>query len=368
MATSLKSVYSKAFFTPLFKSWKKLHANFDSNKFLIDLMNEDWKDYALKQRISSIAENIHLHLRGSIEVRLAFIVKLCNELKAAGVKEQSFEYLFLAEYVSSYGLEEFEAGLKSLSEVTKFVSCEFAVRPFLEKSYNETLAFMTKCTTSKNENVRRFASEGLRPRLPWGKQVKRLFIDYEKSIPILEQLLDDDSLYVRKSVANHINDLSKDHPELVMKLFRQWDNGSSKRSWIIKRAGRTLFKKGYKGIHSFLGFAPENNVSLIKFELQKDIIRIGDDLHFEIQLLNEGSINGKFHLQYHLHLIRQNNKHNRSTFQIGELNIQSKEKLKLIKKHGIKQLSTRKFYPGKQYISISVNGKEINKKAFEIQL
>jgi 3-methyladenine DNA glycosylase AlkC len=166
-----------------------------------------------------------------------------------------FFYLPHTTFVADYGLDPahnggrdpFEASMKALHELTRRFTAEFAIRPFLIAQEARTLASLMKWTRDPDPHVRRLCSEGSRPRLPWGLRLQSFVRDPRPTLPILEALKDDPELYVRRSVANHLGDIAKDHPDLVLDLCARWLKGaSSERKWLIRHALRYPAKKGSK--------------------------------------------------------------------------------------------------------------------------
>ena len=153
----------------------------------------------------------------------------------------------IAKYVEKYGLEDFEISMEAIKEITKRNTSEYAIRPYLEKYPKKTISILKKWSKSKNVHLRRLASEGPRPRLPWAPKLDQYIEDPKPILPILNQLKDDPSKYVQKSVANCINDILKDNPEIGKTLLESWIKDATKeRKWIIKHALRNLIKKEEK--------------------------------------------------------------------------------------------------------------------------
>ena len=150
------------------------------------------------------------------------LIKMVNNLKQQEIREGSFGYISLAEYVEVYGVTHYAASVKAMEQITQFISCEFAVRPFILKYEDKMMQQMLKWSKHKDPRVRRLASEGCRPRLPWAMALPDFKRDPSKILPILEQLKADSDVWVRKSVANNLNDISKDNPELAISIFKKW--------------------------------------------------------------------------------------------------------------------------------------------------
>ena len=150
----------------------------------------------------------------------------------------------IAKYVEKYGLDDFNISINAIAEITKRNTGEYAIRPYIEKYEKETLMVMEKWSTDTNKHLRRLASEGGRPRLPWAKKIDTFIINPKPLIPILNNLKDDNSKYVQKSVANCLNDILKDKKTIGMEVIENWNNNdiTKQRKWIIKHALRNLLK------------------------------------------------------------------------------------------------------------------------------
>jgi 3-methyladenine DNA glycosylase AlkC len=259
------------------------------------------------------------------------------------------------DYVEVYGLEFWNESIEALEYFTQFSTSEFAVRPFVMKNQSLMIKQFLKWSKHQNEHVRRLASEGSRPRLPWGIALSSLKKDPSPIFPILENLKEDPSLYVRKSVANNLNDISKDHPELVLEIAQKWYGDNNDTNWIIKRGIRTLMKKGDQQALKLFGFG--TNPKLIVEELAvTDNLTIGDTLSFSFQFISLDEKLTKIRVEYALDFVKANGKHSTKVFKIAENVINPGEKRVYTKKHSFKDLTTRKHYPGKHKISIVVNG------------
>jgi 3-methyladenine DNA glycosylase AlkC len=164
-----------------------------------------------------------------------------------------FFYLPHSSFVATFGLDAehnagrdpFEASMRAQYEITRRFTAEFSMRPFLIRWPERTLAQLMEWTRDPDVNVRRLCSEGSRPRLPWGLRIPAFVKDPRPTLPILETLKDDADLYVRRSVANHVGDIAKDHPALAFDLCERWARGASEDlKWIIRHAVRHPAKKG----------------------------------------------------------------------------------------------------------------------------
>lgn len=367
MAELLKNVYSAEFISEFSDLVVKVYPVFNKQNFENKIFDKEWYDLELKERMSKITHVLHHFLPKKIKEALTIIDKLIDLLLIVNTEEvQGFKYMFLAEYVSSYGLADFDNSIKSIEKITQFTSCEFAIRYFIEKYPEKTMKQMKVWAYHSNYNVRRLASEGCRSRLPWGIRLKMFVKDPALILPILEVLKDDSSLYVRKSVANNFNDISKDHPDKVIEVFNRWNNTYNKnRHWVIKHGLRTLLKLGHKNALSIIGYSNhKNKVEISDFKLNKERVKLGDELNFSFKLTYQSDL--KLRIEYVMHFLRQFGKHNPKVFHLKELNTTDDTSLIIGKKHSFKPISTRKYYKGEQFIELKINGEVMARKSFQL--
>jgi len=215
-----------------------------------------------------------------------------------------------------------------------------------------------------NEHVRRLSSEGCRPALPWGQALNKYKKDPTPVLPILEQLKADPSLYVRKSVANNLNDISKTHPDLVVKLAKDWYGKNEYTNWIVKHGCRTLLKKGNREALAIFGCDDVASVVVDDFTLETKSISTGEEITFSFVITaKEGT---KARLEYGIDYVKSNGKRNRKIFKISEVSLKENEKKFYTKKHSFADVSTRKHYPGIHSVTLIVNGVEQGVLDFEL--
>ncbi len=252
-----------------------------------------------------------------------------------------------------------------LSQFTKYSSSEFAIRPFLDANPELSMHYMNKWAEHEHENVRRFSSEGCRPRLPWAMILPKFIVDPKPVLEVLEKLKDDPSEFVRKSVANNLNDISKDHSETVLDVCERWIGKSERTDWIVKHACRTLLKQGNKRAMRLFGFGDPKKLKIENFELDKSKIKIGESVNYSFDLLNQEDKESKVRLEYVVDFVKASGKSSSKVFQIIE-KMYSPGKHNLKRKHSFENLSTRKHYPGMHIISIIVNGVKKAENKFEL--
>jgi len=359
MAELLKEqFFTSASMNKLADTLKKFYPAFDKEKFLGLVFDKNFDKKELKERMRHTTECLHKVLPKSYPRALEIIKKAAPQI--AG-----FESLCLPDFVELYGMEDWELSLPALKHFTRYSSSELAIRPFIARDPKRVMAFMSELADDKNKNVRRFASEGCRPRLPWAMVLPGFKKDPGLILPVLEKLKDDESEFVRRSVANNLNDISKDHPGLALDICEKWYGHSHKTDGIVKHACRTLLKAGNKRALILFGFSDPANMDVEHLKLDSQKIRIGQNLHFSFELaLNEKKKN-RIRLEYVIHYVKAKGKVSKKVFQIIEKEYEP-GKHKISRKQSFMDMTTRKHYPGKHQIAIMVNGVEKARESFDL--
>lgn len=329
---------------------------FDKKKFIFEVFNESFENLELKERMDYITKSLYRFLPKNYEETIGI-------LKKASLGQSGFFYMILPHYVELYGLDNFEVSVNALEEFTKLCSSEFAVRPFLIKYEELMIKTMENWSKSENTDVRRLASEGSRPILPWAIDIPFLRKNPENLKNILENLVDDESEYVRKSVANNLNAISKDNPQFVITFAKKWFGTNKNIDKLIKHGLRTLLKAGNKEALNIIGY-DDKKYTIENFELNNHVI-IGENLNFTFSIKNEDSL-GKLRIEYFIHLLRQKDKYSKKIFKLSEF--VSDETTKTINKnHSFKRVTTRNYYEGRHFLTLVINGVEYETKEFYLK-
>lgn len=224
----------------------ELQPGFDKNLF-VKTVASGVDTLELKDRVELIADELYRTLGEDYEKNISLLTKILgpeNE-NETGMFKEFYWIMPIAKYVEKYGLNDFEVSMDMILEITKRNTSEYTIRPFIQKYTTQTMANMVEWSKNENKHVRRLASEGGRPRLPWAGKLQLFIDDPTPLIPILENLKDDQSKYVQKSVANCLNDVLKDNPDIAKSIIQDWSkNPTKERKWIVKHALRNLLKKG----------------------------------------------------------------------------------------------------------------------------
>ena len=314
MAEKLKEMFfTKDSINKFSVSLGKFHKAFDKDKFLKLVYTKEWKALELKQKMRHVSIALKEVLPGDFK-------EACNILKKSAPEIKGFEAMSLPDYVELFGLDDPETSLNTLYEFTKYSSSEFAIRPFIIRDPEKVMKKMAEWSKDPNTNVRRFSSEGCRPRLPWAMALPEFKKDPALIIPILKNLKDDKSEFVRRSVANNLNDISKDNPDKMIDLCYKWFGESERTDWIIKHACRTLLKAGDKRAMKLFGYGETKNIHINNLHFDKSEITIGDYLHFlfDLDLKEKNSV--KIRIEYRVDFKKANGKLSGKVFKITENN------------------------------------------------
>ncbi|MCY7296161.1 DNA alkylation repair protein [Alteromonas sp. a30] len=356
MAQALRLVYSHHYLQNLASKITAVNATFPQNDFIQAVMQKDWDELALKARMGRITQV----LRQTLPADYSEAVHI---LKSASEHFSGYAAMFFPDFVALYGLNDWDTSLPALAYFTQFSSSEFAVRPFILKDPERMMAQMLRWSTHENAHIRRLASEGCRPRLPWAQALPEFKQDPTPILPILKNLLQDNALYVRKSVANNLNDIAKDHPELVLGWVEEELGKHHHSDWILKHGSRTLLKQAHPRALALFSLGSIEHIELPLFELGNHEVAIGERLPFRFLLKSRTGKLGKLRIEYAIHFVKADGKTRRKVFKVSENDFADAEK-QYDKYHSLKQMSTRKHYPGEHKLELIVNGNVLAERPF----
>ena len=363
MPELLKNRYNGGFLHGLALRITAVYPSFQADAFVNGIMDETWDALGLKARMRRITVNLGRYLPTGYEQALGILDKVIAGYPAGF---NDFSFMFFPDFVEVYGQEErhWELSMAALERYTPYSSSEFAVRPFIMRYEERMMRQMAAWAGHGNEHVRRLASEGCRPLLPWGQALEGFKKDPLPVLAILEQLKADPSPYVRKSVANNLNDISKNHPALVVKIAGEWYGKGERTDWIVKHGCRTLLKQGHRELLGLFGFADTDGVRVGSFALGAASVFIGGDITFSFTI--EAKKATGVRLEYAIEYVKTNGKRSRRIFQISELSFKGNEKKCYTRAHSFADISTRKHYPGTHSVTLIVNGAERGTLEFEV--
>ncbi len=364
MAQPLKNHYDRAYVTRLagvLASCSRAAGSeppFDEGAFVGAVFAEGWDALALLARNVRISEAMRACLPADYLAALSIV-------RAAGAAFDGSMALFFPDFVGRFGLEAWEASVAALHWLTRFGTSELAVRPFLKADAPRMLATMAAWTTDENEHVRRLASEGCRPRLPWAMGLPAFVADPTPLLPLLTALRDDESEYVRRSVANNLNDIAKDHPALVLEIAHDWHGRSPDVDRLVKHACRTLLKAGDARAMRLFGFQDPSDVEVTDLRVEEGVVPRGGDVAFRFALRRAGGL-GKLRLEYAIEFARPRGRTGRKIFKISE-STSDETSREVRRRHSLVDRSIRKHYPGPHRITLVINGTPKGSADFELE-
>jgi 3-methyladenine DNA glycosylase AlkC len=348
----IKDLYDEQSVAALATAIRTEHPGFDVEAFSACVFDKSWQTRELKERMRHITTVLHDFLPADYRTALDI---LCRALPASS--DSGIVKMVFPDYVEVYGLDDWQASILALEQFTQEMSAEFAIRPFIARYPERTMAQMLAWAGHENAEVRRLASEGCRPRLPWGIRLQDLVADPSPILPILERLKNDESESVRRSVANNLNDISKDNPDVTLDVLRRWQaDGSQETRWITNHALRTLLKRGHPEALELLGYPRDPAIAVHNLAIEPESISIGDEvtLSFDVESLGDAPMN--LMIDYVVYHMRANGTLSPKVFKLTKKTIQPGEVLHIIKKHSFKPVTIRKYYPGEHAIEPQING------------
>jgi 3-methyladenine DNA glycosylase AlkC len=367
----LRDFYNPESVTILGNSIKAVYGSFEVEKFLGKIIPA-MPPLGLMERSNLICDAFEALLPSNFKEAVEILVESANKtLPLEGEKSvNNFLLLPHTQFVARNGLDDFETSMQALHAFTQKFTAEFAIRPFLIQHTEKTLKVLKEWTKEESEHVRRLVSEGTRPLLPWGTKLKMFEQEPEACFLLLEELKADPSPYVRKSVANHLNDHSKKHPEKVVVLLKRWnaENTSREMQWITRHALRTLVKNGHIEALSLLGFEPPENIELLSLDLETKEVSYGKPFSFSCSIKSNHTKPVNLLVDYSLYFKKANGSLAPKVFKWKQFTLPPGEVITIQKNHTIKPITTRKYYPGKQELAIQINGQEMLRKSFSLKM
>jgi 3-methyladenine DNA glycosylase AlkC len=274
----------------------------------------------------------------------------------------------LGEFVARRGVSEPERALLALHALTQRFSAEFAIRPLIQAHPALVFAHLQRWTSDASAHVRRLASEGSRPRLPWGMRLHALVADPSPALPLLRALQDDSSDYVRRSVANHLNDIAKDHPDLVAAWVREHLPGASReRRALLKHASRTLIKAGHGETMALWGAAAPL-IGRAKLTLSPKRIAVGDSVALRLTVRSASAQPQALLVDYAVHHVKAQGGSSAKVFKGWILTLAPGESRTLEKSHSVRAITTRRYHAGQHIVDVRINGQVVTDAAFSLAL
>lgn len=352
------------------KEIESVFSNFERNKFNKKVLNK-FPELELMERVYWIRDCLREFLPDSYREAVDILIKSLPEPCDPNLSDDdfgSFIYSPYSYFITEYGCtrDDLKFSLKALKEMTTRFSVEGPIRFFLNAFPDETMEFMLLCSADKHYHVRRLASEGTRPSLPWAKKI---CISYKDPKQILNNLYSDKTRFVTRSVANHMNDISKLDADFVVKTLKHWQKEKKQEvkemDFITRHSLRTLVKNGDTGALGLLGYSSQN-IKVSKPKIYTPKVRIGESLEFDFNVTSTDIKDQNLMIDYILYHVKANGSLAPKAFKISKTKIKPKEQLSFKKKQLLRKMTTRKLYPGTHKIELQINGKRFGQHSFEL--
>jgi len=342
---------------------------FDAQKFTA-LASDGLDDLELKERSAQITRALTATLPSDFpRATRALVASLrtnppdeSTEWNPSDIGLHGWAVMPMADYIAEHGQPQLATSLEALREMTKRFSSEFAIRPFLHSQPEEALAIIRTWVGDPNHHVRRLVSEGTRPRLPWGMGLPRFVKDPTPILPLLESLKSDTSEYVRRSVANNLNDIAKDHPHIVAEIAERWLGVSQETNRLVRHACRTLLKRGDPAVLAIFGLSklPLRKIQLI---LTQPIAHIGEKLEFTFTASLARKARASLRIEYAIDFVRPSGRPSRKVFQVESAPLVGTE-IEFTRRHDFQDRSIRVHHPGDHTLTVIVNGHPVASRTF----
>ena len=363
MPDPLKNMYNHESISTLAADIQQAYPPFQADNFLLSVMDDTWDSLELKARARKITINLGKYLPPNYREAIAIIDKVVMNYSDSWL-DGNFSMIF-PDFVEVFGLDDWDTSISALERYTQYASGEFAVRPFIINHEQRMMAQMYAWARHESNHVRRLACEGCRPALPWAQALPKFKKDPTPILPILEQLKTDPCKWVRKSVANNINDISKTHPDLVTRLAKEWYGQNEHTNWIVKHGCRTLLKKGNRDVLAIWGYDDVLSIDVHDFSLSVASIPIGESIPFSFAISSKDAT--KVRLEYGIDYVKSGGKTSRKIFKISETVLKENGRKTYTKSHSFADVSVRKHYPGIHSVTLIVNGTQRGKLDFVLK-
>ncbi len=373
MPEPFKNLFNRQIILGMAKHFQSQWSEFDSKGFS-DAASKNLDTLELKERSDQIVNAMIKHLPSDFmragEIILASLSpSLEGDIFGVTVDDDGiagWAIMPMTHYVGLRGHDYFDLSMTLFKELTKRFSSELGIRFFLLESPEKTLSMLKKWTNDNDRHVRRLVSEGTRPRLPWAMRLPMFIKDPFPVIELLELLKDDDEEYVRRSVANNLNDIAKDHPDVVAEIAKKWMKGASKeREKLIRHACRTLLKNGHKKVLQVFGYQPPKIRKAI-IDVKTPEVVFGNALEFTLSIFSDSIHEQALMIDYIIHHQKANGRTSPKVFKWRTKTLEANKVFTSTKKHAIKKITTRVYYPGVHTVEVMVNGVSVGTADFNL--
>lgn len=347
---------------------KAVYARFDGDAFLHDALL-GYEALALMPRGKHMARILRRHLPSDYPDALDIVLASAGQAhgRDPGLSLASFLFLPHTMFVAEFGLGHFELSMQAQHALTQRFTAEFSIRTFLQNHTQATLERLMEWTHDPSEHVRRLVSEGTRPRLPWACRLPAFQRDPKPVLALLERLKDDPALYVRRSVANCLNDIGKDHPDLLVETASAWlKNATPDRQWVVQHALRSAVKRAEPGALAVLGFGAGAKVLIDQAHIEPQRAVIGGKVTVGFQVTNCTAKHQGVLVDLAVHYIKANGMSRAKVFKLKKLELAPHETQRVGKQISLAEMTTRKHYPGVHRIDVILNGRSQRLGGFDL--
>jgi 3-methyladenine DNA glycosylase AlkC len=358
LAARLKNLYGISVATKIAHMLQHVESNFDSDGF-IEHVQRGYEQLELMDRARKIAVALKVFLPDDFKQAVAILLASLDSPVEHEQKNRLAQFIFMPHtiYVAANGLDDFDTSMQAHYQLTQRFTSEFAIRPFIQRYPEKCLALLTQWTKDPNLHVRRLVSEGTRPRLPWASRLPEFIQDPSAVIDLLTLLKDDTELYVRRSVANNLNDIGKDHPRLLADTAKAWlEDASKDRVWLVRHALRSAIKRGEQGALQALGYGKVADVRIENVNITPREAKMGSNIQINFKLVNQATKASALMVDFAIHFIKANGNGNPKVFKLKAVELQPNQSQQFSKKVSLKLMSTRTLYPGSHKVEVVVNG------------
>jgi 3-methyladenine DNA glycosylase AlkC len=290
----------------------------------------------------------------AVEVLLRSLGPVLEHTEGWGM--EVFFYLPHVLYVAEHGVEHFEESMRAQHALTQRFTAEFSIRPFLQRHPERTLARLHAWAEEPSAHVRRLVSEGTRPRLPWAPRLRAFQEDPRPVLALLERLKDDPEEYVRRSVANNLNDIGKDHPALLVQVAREWmKDAPPERERLIRHALRSAVKRGEPEALAVLGAGKPTGIEVRATSLPRRA-PLGGKVDVRFEVANRSRKSQKLVVDLAVFFLKARGEARPKVFKVRALTLGPGQAEELGRSVSFEQLTTRRHYPGPHRFEVRVNG------------
>ncbi|WP_233630400.1 DNA alkylation repair protein [Burkholderia gladioli] len=358
----LKDSMGERQFRSLLSTLKLIERSFDTRRFLAVALDglDELSLMARVRRASLAIEAGAQALPGGYDTVLTLLAEAAPHLGGG------FLSLVAPDYVGQFGRHDFDRSMAALAFFTRFGSSEFAVREFLRDDPRRALATLRDWSRHEDQAVRRLASEGSRPRLPWSFRLREIEADPALAAPILDNLRADPSDYVRRSVANHLNDVTKLHPDWVLERAAAWGVDDAGTRWIVRHALRTLVKRGDARALALLGASGAARIEAVPFAVTPARIELGETVTLAAELVSTAPDVQRLVVDYRIGYVKKNGSTAHKVFKLRELTLAPGQRIDIVRSQRIRDFTTRTHYAGRHGVELIVNGAVVAQAHFDL--